>query len=170
MTRKEVQNLIALATANFPAMQDKDMRPTAVLWEKMLSDLPYPLAEKALIKVLSTAKYFPAVAEIREAATELTTPLPMTAAEAWGQVMEAVRKFGSYRAKEAMEWMDPQVANMVRRFGFVDICRSEEIGVIRGQFIKLWESQSKREKELSVMPAQIKQLILGVADKKKLLG
>ncbi len=166
MTRKEVQNLLALATANFPAMQDKDMRPTAVLWEKMLADMPYPLAEKALVKVLATAKYFPTVAEIREAAADLTCPQQLTSAEAWGQVMEAIRKFGSYRAAEAMAWLSPEVATMVRRFDFIEICRSKQIDVIRGQFTRLWESQAKREKELAALPAQIKQLISGIAERK----
>jgi hypothetical protein len=168
MTKEEIKNLLALATANFPNMQEKNMTPTAVLWDKMLSDIPYQLAEKALVKVLSTAKFFPTVAEIREAAAEITNPLPITAAEAWGQVMEAVRKFGSYRPTEAMEWLSPEVAVMVRRFGFVDICRSEQIDVIRGQFIKLWDSQAKREKELMVLPSPVRNLIQGVAERRLL--
>lgn len=166
MDKQEIKKLIGYATANFPNMQEKDMRPTAVLWEKMLSDIPYPLAEKALQKVLSTAKFFPTIADIREAAVAISQPLPMTAAEAWGQVMDAINKFGSYRAREAMEWLSPEVSAMVKRFGFVDICRSEQIDVIRGQFIKLWESQSKREKEMSALPAPIRELVSGIAERK----
>src|SRR5690554_198287 len=74
MTRSEVAKLLSLATANFPAMQERDMRPTLVLWEKMLSDLPPEVAEAALLKVLVSAKFFPTVAEIREAAVQISQP------------------------------------------------------------------------------------------------
>ena len=67
------------------------MQPTAVLWEKALSDLDYPTAEKALIKVLSVSRFFPTIADIREAATQITQPRVMDAMEAWGLVGQAIK-------------------------------------------------------------------------------
>lgn len=167
MNEKEISNLLGWTIANFPNMQDKEMEPTAELWKKMLSDIPYGLAEQALVKVLSAAKFFPTVADIREAAAEISNALPMTAAEAWGQVVDAMGKYGSYRAVEGVESLSPPVRAMVKRFGgFSEICRCDEIGVIRGQFIKLWDTQAKREKELSALPAQVRQLITGVAERR----
>ena len=93
MTLQEVKKLLTLTVANFPSLQEKDLRSTALLWQKMLGDIPYDVAEKALIMVLTKAKYFPTVAEIREAAAELQFGRPMAADEAWGLVLDAIRHY-----------------------------------------------------------------------------
>ena len=168
MTKGEIGKLVTLATANFPNLQEKDMRPTMVLWEKMLSDMPYELAEIALIKVLSTGRFFPTVAELREAAAQINQPRVMDASEAWGQVMDGLRKFGLYQAREAMEWFSPDVEIMVRRFGWYELCHAENIDVIRGQFMRSWDTFAKGQRELSALPEPIRQMIQGVADNKAL--
>ena len=71
MNSMEVARLVALAVANYPSMQDKEMRPTAKLWQMMLSDVTYEVGEKALAKVLTVARFFPTIAEIREAIAEI---------------------------------------------------------------------------------------------------
>jgi len=76
------------------------MRPTANLWSEMLSDIPFDIAKAALIKVLATARFWPTVAEIREAAASIANPGILTPAEAWGQVIKAVQEFGYYRSGE----------------------------------------------------------------------
>lgn len=159
MTLKESLRLVAWATANFPQLQERDMRPTAELWAKMLEDVPYEIAEKALVKVLATAKYFPTVAELREAVAELRNGQQITALEAWGLVIEAVKKYGYYRQEEALASLPPEVSAFVRRFGWEDICCSEEPDVVRGQFRRAWEEQAIRKKELAVLPEPLRQLI-----------
>ena len=121
MTLKEATNLVGLAIANFPNMQEKDMRPTAKLWMQMLSDIPYSIAEKAILRSLSTAKFFPTVAEIREAAVLLTKPEIPTAIEAWGEVMNAIRRYGYYRPNEALASMTPITQSIVKKIGWREI-------------------------------------------------
>ena len=105
MTKQEIGALLALATANFPSMQEKDMRPTANLWSEMLSDIPFDIAKAALIKVLATARFWPTVAEIREAAASIVNPGILTPAEAWGRVIKAVQEFDiTARAREWQHW------------------------------------------------------------------
>jgi len=67
MTRKEIGQLIELAAANFPHIQNKDLKPTAMLWGEVLADIPFDRARAGVIEILLTAKYFPNMAEIREA-------------------------------------------------------------------------------------------------------
>ena len=168
MTKGEIGKLVTLATANFPNLQEKDMRPTMALWEKMLSDLPYELAEIALIKVLSTGRFFPTVAELREAAAQISQPRIMEASEAWGQVMEGLRKFGLYQACEAMEWFSSDVEIMVRRFGWYELCHADNVDVIRGQFMRAWDAHAKGQKDLAALPEPIRQMIEGMAEAKAL--
>jgi len=169
VNRKEIINLLGIATANFPNLQQKDMTPTAVLWEKALSDIPYNVAEKAVIKVLSTSKFFPTVADVREAATQLTQPRTLDAIEAWGLVVDAIRKYGYYRQKEAMVSLPDDVGAMVKRFTWRELCLNENPDTLRAQFRMAWETQSKRTQELKSLPTEIRQLIEGVAEGMRLI-
>jgi hypothetical protein len=169
MNRKEIINLLGIATANFPNLQQKEMKPTAVLWEKALSDIPYEVAENALISVLSTSKFFPTIADIREAVANLTQDRTLDAMEAWGLIIEAIRKFGYYRQKEAMEFLPGDVAEMVKQFTWHDLCLSEEPEILRAQFRKAWEIRSKRKSELKALPTNIRALIEGVTTDMKLI-
>lgn len=169
LDRKEIINLLGIATANFPNMQQKDMKPTAVLWEKALSDIPYNVAEKAVIKVLSTSRFFPTIADIREAVAQITQPRTLDAIEAWGLVVGAIRKFGYYRQGEAMESLPDEVAQMVKRFTWRELCLNENPDTLRAQFRMAWETQSKRKDEMKSLPTEIRQLIEGVAEGMKLI-
>ncbi|OEH86229.1 hypothetical protein BHU72_11885 [Desulfuribacillus stibiiarsenatis] len=159
MTRKEIMQLLGIATANFPSLQEKDLKPTAILWEKTLSDVPYQVAENALIKVLSTSKFFPTVAEIREAIVAITEPRKLDAIEAWDLIVQAIRKYGFYREPQAMESLPEDVARMARRFTWRELCHNENPDTLRAQFRMAWETESKREKEMSVLPTDIRELI-----------
>ena len=159
MTPQEINQLLKITTANYPNMQERDLKPTAELWLLMLTDIPFEVAKKAVIKVLSTAKFFPTIAEIREAAVMITQPYIPSAPEAWGQVIKAVKNYGFYRELEALESLPPSVAKTVRQIGWRDICHSEEPDVIRGQFRRAWEAQTTRDKELAVIPNDIRNLI-----------
>lgn len=170
MNRKEIINLLAIATANFPSMQERDMKPTAVLWENALSDITYDVAEKALLKVLSTSKFFPTIAEIREAAAQITQPRQMDAIEAWGLIVDAIRKYGFYREKEAMESLPEDVAQMAKRFTWRELCLSENPDTLRAQFRMAWEAQSKRKKEIQALPQEIREAIEGLTEKMKMIG
>lgn len=169
MNRKEIINLIGIATANFPNLQQKEMKPTAILWEKALSDISYDIAEKALIKVLSTSKFFPTVADIRDATAQITQPRTLDAMEAWGLIGEAIRKFGFYRQKEAMESLPSDVADMVKRFTWRELCLSESPDTLRAQFRMAWDTHSKRKNEMKAIPQDIRHMIEDTTKGMKLL-
>lgn len=169
MNRKQIITLLGIATANFPNMQTKDMQPTAVLWEKVLNDMDYPTAEKALIKVLSTSRFFPTVADIREAATQITKPRLIDAMEAWNLIVQAIRKFGMYRQKEGLESLPDDVRAMANRFTWRELCLNENPDTLRAQFRMAWETQSKRENEMRQLPQEIRGLLEGVTSGMRLL-
>lgn len=160
MKTEEVGALVALATANFPNMQEKDMGPTVALWSEILSDIPFDLAKAALIKVLVTAKFWPTVAEIREAATQLANPQALLPAEAWGLVTQANSKYGYYRASEGMESLPTMVQEVVRALGgFRTICMSENPDITRAHFLKMYEQYANREREYNLLPTGVRQLV-----------
>lgn len=162
MTKDEIGTLIALTAANFPNTQERDLRPTLNLWKEMLSDMPFDVAKAAVIKVLSTARFWPTVAEIREAATHLTQPHIMSSAEAWGLFERSNDRYGYYRPEEGMNMLNPLIRQTVRSMGgYRELCSSENVGVTRGQFMKIYEQLAAREKEMAVLPASVRELIDG---------
>lgn len=167
MTRDEVKQLLGWALANYPSMQERNLRPTAELWYRMLSDIPYEIAEKALMGVLAKAKYFPTVAEIREVATEIINPQLPSAMDAWGEVVQAVRDYGYYRQEEGLNSLSPLTRRVVQNIGWREICLCEQPDIIRGQFRMAYEQYAKREKEEAILPAEVKRL---AGDRNKVLS
>jgi uncharacterized coiled-coil DUF342 family protein len=124
----------------------------------MLSDMPYQVAEDALIRVLATAKFFPTIAEIREAAVINTQPRLETAGEAYEKVLKAIRWYGSYREQEALESLEPMIRKATKAIGWKPLCLSEEPDVVRGQWRKAYEALEKRETTEAKVPEYLKQI------------
>jgi hypothetical protein len=148
MTLEQAKKLVLLALLAFPNMQDKAFSASgvAMLWQKLLNDIPYEVAEKAVSKVLMTSKFFPTVAEIREAVESLKekqSALP-SAEDAWEEVS---RKLDIYKTPT---WSHPAIARVVKLIGFSNLCHSENIAIERGQFFKIYSAYEKREKDSEV--------------------
>lgn len=150
MNEKEALSLVGIALANFPALQEKDMRPTAALWAKMLADVPYEVGEKALIYVLTTAKYFPTVAEIREAVVKVSAPEMPTPLEAWAIARKIAEKYSPAYMREgdyekAMRELPAPIRKVVQSIGWREFCFGDEF--IQNRFFKAYEIEVKREQE-----------------------
>lgn len=157
--KDKVRNLLGLALANFPAMQERNMIPTAMLWEKMLEDVPEEVAEAALLKVLTTARYFPTIAELLEAVHDLTTTPDVSAFEAWGEVQRAIGAYGYPRPAEAMASMSPRTAVVVKQFGWETICMTsmDDVPTLRAQFFRAHTTMAERQKQDALLPAGIRE-------------
>lgn len=157
MTSAQIKELISMALANFPHMQEKELGPTIMLWKGMLSDMPYELAKASLFKVLSTAKFWPNVAEIREAALSLTGNNPPLPADAWSLVREAIRR------DIPADKLHPAIQRAVRGMGGLDGIGYAEvpIGVLQTQFMKLYEPARVDDQAQGVLPNSVKIFIEG---------
>ena len=132
-----------MAASVFPGKQDTDLKLTAKAWMMILNDIPYKIAEAALIKVLSTAKFFPVPADIREAANSFTPGLP-TAEEAWLEVYRNARVNGIYRPSE---WSSEVIKEAVNGIGWRNICYSENLGIERAHFMRIYDTLKKRQED-----------------------
>ena len=97
MNKAETVKLVTVISAMFPrdtkfAQADQLMID---MWQKMLADIPYDAAEKAVTATVSTSPFPPSIAEIRDYATRLTGPRRMTAEEAWGHACDVMRNYGT---------------------------------------------------------------------------
>jgi len=169
MNKQDIRKLLTLAIANFPNIQEKDMKPTAELWERMLSDLPYKVAEAALIRVLSINKFFPTIADIREAAAN-NKEQGISWIESWGEAQKAIRKFSSYDEPGGLNSLSPVTRKVMENIGWKNFCLSENEEVLRGQFRMAFEVVDKREREVNKLPEELKQIIGQVSEKKQISG
>jgi len=51
------------------------------------------------------------------------------------------------------------VAEVVRWMGWQSICMSDKIDVVRGQFVKMYETHQKRESEQALLPPAVRDTI-----------
>lgn len=173
MNLQETTLLFAILTTAYPRFeqyQDKEKLKLAIqLWSEMLKDVPYPIAELAAKKLISESPYPPVISDMRKHIAEISKPNIQNAAEAWGEVTSCIKKYGSYREIDSLQEMSPLTAKVVKMIGYREICLSDEPGVVRGQFTKMYEQIANREKQENLLPDTLKQQIKLVSSNLKML-
>jgi hypothetical protein len=153
LTEQEIARLICMTTAAFPLKKEltgEQQDDLITVWRMVLNDIPYKLAEAALIKVLSTNKFFPAPAEIKEAAYSLM-PGPPTAEEAWEEVRKIItsghcsieHQYNGWKPK----WSNEVIKKTVNEIGLRELFDSENIGITMAQFKKHYDNNKMAHKE-----------------------
>lgn len=164
MTREECAKLLAMAAVAYPKWLEKldenRMAAMVEVWHRMLGDIDYKLADAALAKHVATNPYPPSIAELRSAALSLLPSEFPDAEEAWGEVVHHLQKTG-YMGNP--QWSHPVIGRCVQAMwgSWANACASvmtETLGVDRGQFLKLYATLTKREREAALLPAPVKEL------------
>lgn len=117
------------------------------LWYDSLRDIHYDVLSAALQKWVQTNKWSPSIAEIREVAATVVNGETTPWSDAWETVQMAIRRYGYYSQKEAMESLDPLTRRCVENMGFVNLCMSERPDLDRANFRMIYETHQKREQE-----------------------
>lgn len=115
-------------------------------WAIVMSDIDYKKAETAVIKLTRSFTYERLkVADIIEAVKAIELAGIPSAEEAWGEV---TAKLDPYRRPD---WSHPLIREVVVLMGYVELCRSENPGMDRAQFIKAYNNllnRKQQEKEI----------------------
>lgn len=159
MNKKEFAIFASALRTYYPREKLLPNEQAMELWFNQLQDLPYDIATLTLNKWVATNKWSPSIADIREQAAGITHGTPRDWGEAWQEVLKAIRQYGSYQEKEALESMDETTRRVVNRLGFRNICASEEIQVDRANFRMIYEQEIQREKQDAQIPPKLKELI-----------
>lgn len=168
MNKQETIGILAVINAAYPnAFKDVDTDTTVKVWHRQLSDINTGLVAAAVDALINTHKFPPAIAEIREKAYQITHPGELSADEAWGLTLEAIKKYGHYRKNDGLKSLPPNVSRIAKRMGWDSLCFAniDTIGVERGQFIKLYNAQETREKEQDMLPASLRETIVRIGTK-----
>ena len=129
------------------------------IWFALLGDLEYPVLNAAIQKYMLTNKFPPTIADLREMATTISTGEIADWGEGWEKVLNAIRRFGSYRETEALQTMDDFTKTCVKRLGWRNLCMSENINVERANFRMIYEQLASRAKKETLLPVSLNETI-----------
>lgn len=139
------------------------------LYHRIWRDIDGRLLEAATEHWLSTARPFhPSPGELRDLALTLTERNEPSADEAWSEVLDALQHIGSYHVPA---WSNERIAKTMKSFGrWSDFCLTEtdQLGTVRAQFLRIYEAQTKRQRDSDLMLPEVKARIERLAETKQL--
>ncbi len=146
MTKAQAIEVVAILVASFP--DAKWGEPTCRAYEAALADLDYELAASAAKRIVATSKFRPSIAEVREAAAVSAVGERRTGADAWGDVVKAIRYVGSYGAPK---FEDPLTARAVEALGWRNLCLGDSSEASdRARFCEVYDAISGSERRAIV--------------------
>lgn len=155
---REYANLFMGIKESYPksGLFENDM--AIKFWYKMLGDIPIQDLTNAVATHISTNKYAPTIAEIREIASKKGEP-EKDYSYGYSLVRRAIKNFGSYREAEALEWLreqDPLTATVVSRLGFKSFCLSENEMTDRANFRMAYENTKAINDKQAQLPKNLR--------------
>jgi hypothetical protein len=152
MTRKDARLIIMALFSNYATqISRRTAEDVAIALETYvigLEDLSVEDARAAVNRAIKTMKWLPNVAELRELVVSTTmTTARKTGAEAWGDVMKAIGKYGRNRVPGvSFEFTDALVARVVDSLGWADLCNDDDAAArasSRKRFIEAYEQMTR---------------------------
>lgn len=158
-TNEEIDRVIEMLSIAYPSQNlraDKDaLKETVRLYRLTLRDIDGDLLRAATLQHITNAKWFPTVAELREAALNLTHFDESSAEEAWIEVKRAIRAVGYYGIPQ---FSDTRIKEAVSAFGWRELCGYdiEQEGVIRVHFMRIYNALQGRSRAVDSMLPEIR--------------
>lgn len=164
MEKRETAAVLALLASAYPYA--KVSKETAAVYHGVWLDLAFDDCRRAAETLIRVSDHFPSAAAVRREVLRLAGRLCPSPAEAWGMVTAAVRESGRYKrprfAHEALE-------QAVTAIGWREMCDSENQGVLRAHFFKVYEKLAE-ETDRSTMLASAGELGSGADATPKAVG
>ncbi len=144
MNINELKQITAMLTTAYPKFE-LSSKEAIKLWYMMLQDIDFEIMKSAVIKHIAESEFPPTIASLRKMATEISNPQikAITGADAWGEVVKAIRNYGYSAEEKALASMSDITRKIVKRFGFKTLCMSENTIADRAHFIKAYEAEKK---------------------------
>ena len=165
MTAKEFGKLADAIKTYFPRDNILPTEKSMVLWYSELKDIPYQLAYTALRKYVSTNKFAPTIADIREQSAELAgqnDDLNETAA--WSLVLKAIRR-STYYSEEEFAKLPATVQRAVAspkqlwEWATLEDADGKTLTVIQSNFQRTFRMEQQRERERNKLSPDVLKLM-----------
>ena len=146
MTRSETAKLVAMLQVLWPGQPVE--RAMVDVYHAAVGHLPADVAAQAFADAVRTMTFFPKPAEILALADDRASRR-LAPVEAWAEVEGRVRRYGSYVGprwgNDPGPWSSEAVARALDAVGgYRAVCASEDIAIVRAQFLKAYQSLVER--------------------------
>lgn len=159
MTVKEAAQLVSMAVAVMPNLQEKSLGAVVKSWAVIMCDVDANDAKAALVKLLRERSIptLPLPGEILDTIRAMKPPKdePPTALEAWDEVRRCLNPYAPTR------WSHPLIGKAVQHTGIQSIIHGD--WQVESRFMKIYDTLVKRSREKVTNP-----IILAIADKMSL--
>ena len=170
MTKADAARLVALivtAYPNFDKFKDEAaITATVNLWAVMFADDDSRVVSLAVKKHISTSKWPPSVAELRELMVEIQRPELIPPDEAWAAVSDVLSVHGAHCHAELDRLLPPLVARAVEVVGYSNLYELNRVpygdskpGMARLSFMQQYGAMYEREKARAMTPHEITEKI-----------
>lgn len=176
MNRTETLKILTVLRAAFPhSFKDTDVETTVTLWARMFATDPYEAVDAAVSALIATRTvgYSPTIGEVKERMQQMSSSFELSEDAAWAMVSKACSN-GLYGYRTEFEKLPPEVQRAVgapeqlREWAQMD---TETVqSVVASNFMRNYRTRSAREKEMAMLPPDVRVMIAGVADGMKLIG
>lgn len=178
MTEDDAVKILATLKAAYPHsfkdLTKKDAEAMIDLWTMMFAAESYAEVSAAIAALISTRTggYSPTVGEVKEKLNSLRTANALSEQDAWALVSKACSN-GLYGYKKEFAKLTPDVQRAVgapeqlREWAKLDVETVQS--VVASNFMRAYRANQAREKEISMLPPDIRKMIGGVAEGMKML-
>ena len=138
MNKHETAEVLGYLAAAFP--NAKVTKQTAIVFHDVLSALPASDVMVAAKELVRECEFFPSPAQILNSVARLSGAVSPAPAIAWQEVL---RQVGDKGRSGVPEFSHATTEAVVKAIGWRDICMSENVDVLRANFLKMYDSMAK---------------------------
>ncbi len=152
MDKQKFATLAIGIKSAYPASKILEDPASMDFWYLMLKDIPYEVAENAVMEHICTNVFPPNIAEIRKLCMERCRQSPLSFDDAWCVVQKAISTYGRERPHEAYETMDELTLAVVKNLGWVRLCLSNNTTADRANFREAYEASVEALQHSNQLP------------------
>ena len=152
MDKQQFATLAIGIKSAYPASKILEDNVSMDFWYAALKDIPYDIAENAVMELICTNTFPPNIAEIRKACMERCKRQVLNFDDAWGTVQKAIGKFGANNPDEAFDEMDDLTASVVKNLGWTRLCCSENQAADRANFREAYTEKANKIQNNNQLP------------------
>ena len=152
MDKQQFATLAMGIKSAYPASKILEDKASMDFWYMALKDIPYEIAENAVMEHICTNVFPPNIAEIRKLCMERCKPKILSFDEAWGVVQKAMADYGWYHPQEAFAIMDELTLSVVKNLGWSRLCQSENPTAERANFREAYMRKAAEAQNTNSLP------------------
>lgn len=171
-----VKMLITILQSEYPNSfvnyDERLLKLKTELWEKEFANDDLNVVYAAIRTYMrSPERFAPTIGQIREKMEMLTAPEQLSELAAWALVSKACTN-GYYGYREEYEKLPPEVQQAVGRpeqlKEWAEMDADTVQSVVASNFMRSYRTMKQRNKELAMIPAEIREMLSGVTKKLEL--